>query len=101
MMSLERAGSKLQLLIDRIRTATTVNAGWFDAVKVDEDALESPLRFRPRHAGWRPTEIATLLNRAEDAVQSQAFEAGAAAQLTAVIERLNNTFSQRQDAITG
>src|SRR5690349_4200306 len=37
---LDRAMSKLQTLIDRIRTATYGYAGLFDAAKVDEQALD-------------------------------------------------------------
>ena len=40
MMVLERAAIKLQLLVDRIRTASYGYAGLFDAIKVDEDVLD-------------------------------------------------------------
>jgi hypothetical protein len=100
MMSLERAGSKLQLLIDRLRSASYGYAGWFDAIKVDEEALDRLYDF-DRAMLDGVDEIAALLDRAEDAAQSPEYSAGAAAELTAAIERLNNTFSQRQDAIIG
>src|SRR5512135_459240 len=40
LMTLERAGIKLQLLIDRLRNASYGYAGLFDAVKIDEAALD-------------------------------------------------------------
>ena len=46
MMLLERAVSRLQLLVDRIRTASYGYAGLFDAIKVDDDALGVALRFQ-------------------------------------------------------
>lgn len=42
---LEKAVTKLQTFIDRLRTATYGYAGWFDAVKVDDAALNQLYAF--------------------------------------------------------
>jgi len=97
LVPLDRALMRLQLLIDRVKTASYGYAGLFDAVKVREAELESLYNFD-----------ATLLESV-DKVKAQ-IDAVAAAKkdndvieaanaLLALLEEINSTFSKRQDVI--
>ncbi len=67
---LERAVMKLQLLIDRIRTASYGYAGLFDAVKVKEDELDALYDFDNRMLD-SVAEIATGVDKVTSAISSQ------------------------------
>ena len=99
-MVLERASMKLQLLIDRIRTASYGYAGLFDAVRVDEDALGRLYDFdEAMLAGV--DQVAEILGRLAAAVQGGDGEAAVANELVSALEGLNQQFSRRQEAILG
>ena len=94
---LERASMKLQLLIDRIKTASYGYSGWFDAVKVEEDDLDKLYKFDEDMLASVDTLAGVLAQLAE---KGQAEEPTTEAnQLISTLESLNTTFSQRQDVL--
>ncbi len=96
--ALERAVMRLQLLIDRIKTASYGYAGLFDAVKVDEAALERLYDFdRAMLDGVEG--LASKLDALDEAVGSGESASTASAALLEELRALNDTFSQRQDVI--
>jgi len=95
---LERAVMKLQLLIDRIKTASYGYAGLFDAVKVDEEVLDRLYDFDESMLDGAD-ELATLLSNLQDAAASDALSLADGNQLVGLLEELNNTFSHRQDVV--
>ena len=98
MMLLERAVSRLQLLVDRIRTASYGYAGLFDAIKVDDAALDKLYDFDQSMMDGVTSLGAVLDNVAEAmAAASPVQEAGKA--LMTELERLHRLFSDRQQAI--
>ena len=97
-VTLERAAMKLQLLIDRIKTASYGYAGLFDAIKVDEAALDRLYSFDlAMLEGVK--ELSAVLDKLSEAAEAEATTAAEANDLVAVLERLNTTFSQRHDVI--
>jgi len=95
---LERAVMKLQLLIDRIRTASYGYAGLFDAVKVKEDELDALYDF-DNHMLDSVAEIATAVDKATSAVSAQEAVGVAIAALILEAEQANLTFGHRNEAI--
>lgn len=98
MSTLERGVTKLQLLIDRIKTASYGYAGLFDAIKVDEAALDRLYDFDQAMLEG-VDKIAADLDRLDEAAQAEAATLTEAGQLIVDLEALNNTFSRRQDVI--
>ena len=98
LLALERATTKLQLLIDRLKNASYGYSGLFDAVKVDEAALDKLYEFDRGMVDGAAT-IAAVLDRLSGAVSLQQSASAEARELTAVLEELNATFSRRQDVI--
>lgn len=97
-MVLERAATKLQLLIDRIKTASYGYTGLFDAVKVDEQALDKLYDFDEGLLSG-VDQVAALLSSLDEAAGSESLTVTDANKLVSQLETLNNTFSQRQDVI--
>lgn len=95
---LERAVMKLQLLIDRIRTASYGYAGLFDAVKVKEDELDALYDFDNRMLD-SVAEIATGVDKVTSAISSQEAIGVAIAALILEAEQANLTFGHRNEAI--
>ncbi len=98
MSTLERGVTKLQLLVDRIKTASYGYAGLFDAIKVDEAALDRLYDFDQAMLEG-VDKIAADLDRLDEAAQAEAATLTEAGQLIGDLEALNNTFSRRQDVI--
>ncbi len=97
---LEKASLKLQLLIDRLRTASYGYAGLFDAVKIQEAELDALYGF--------DAALASGADRVAEAVGSVQGLAGKgentsaeAAALLNVLQELNDTFSRRMETIIG
>lgn len=96
-LALERCMMRLQLLIDRLKTATYGYGGWFDAVKVKEKELDALYAFDDAlHAGV--DEIADWVEKLTVATEEQVLLA-VAEDLAAALEDLNDAFSERQDVI--
>jgi len=98
MMLLERAVSRLQLLVDRIRTASYGYSGLFDAIKVDDQALDKLYDFDHSMMDG-VTSLGEILDRiaASSAAGEPIQEAGNA--LATDLERLHRLFSERQQVI--
>ncbi len=97
-LKLERAVTKLQVLIDRIKTASYGYAGLFDAVKVDEDVLDRLYQFDEAMLE-NLDELASRIAQLETAALSGGDTAVSTNELILLLEKLNNTYSQRQDVI--
>lgn len=97
-VTLERASMKLQLLIDRIKTASYGYSGLFDAIKVDEAALDRLYEFDEAMLEG-VSEVSALLTKLSEAADAEAGTGPEANDLIGALERLNTTFSSRQDVI--
>ena len=95
---LDRAAMKLQLLIDRIKTASYGYAGLFDAIKVDEDALDKLYEFDESMLEGAD-RVATLIDKVAEAVEAEEDASADTKALVTAVGGLNRTFSQRQDVI--
>jgi hypothetical protein len=100
LMTLERAGIKLQLLVDRLKNASYGYAGLFDTVKIDEAALDRLYDFDEKMLEG-VGQVASLLDTLEDAIHSEASIGTEASALVAQIQELNDTYSRRQDVVLG
>lgn len=98
MMALERATSKLQLLVDRLRTASYGYAGLFDALKVDEDVLDKLYEFDQGMLGGVDL-LSALLDELTDLVNNGHPTRDAANKLIGELERLHHSFDERQNVI--
>jgi len=98
--ALEQATLKLQLLIDRLRTASYGYGGLFDAIKVEEEQLDALYEFDNALAGGvdRVAELVGKLAVQADQGQSTGTEARA---LVSVLQELNETFNRRSEVLTG
>lgn len=95
---LERAVAKLQLLIDRIKTASYGYAGLFDAVKVKEEELDALYEFDQKLLEVAD-QVASEIDRVTAAITAQEGIGEAIAGLVTVVEEANRTFSHRHEAI--
>ncbi len=96
--ALDRSSSKLQRLIDRIKTASYGYAGLFDAVKVDEAALDKLYDFDQAMLDGAGS-VAALLDQLAEGVAGEADVAAITSQLATELDNLNQTFSQRREVI--
>ncbi len=95
---LERATTKLQLLIDRLKTASYGYSGFFDAVKVNEEALDKLYRFDEQMLDSVDAVSASLDTLAK-ALETQDPIMPLANALVRQLESLNAAFSKRQDVL--
>jgi hypothetical protein len=95
---LERAVSKMQLLIDRIKTASYGYAGLFDAVKVKETQLDALYEFDQQMLEF-VDEIAAGVDAVASAISAREGVGGATDELAEVIDEANQTFGHRHEAI--
>lgn len=95
---LERAVMKLQLLIDRIRTASYGYAGLFDAVKVKEEQLDALYDFDSRMLDF-VDEIAADADRVTSAVAAGEGIGEAIGTLVTTADEANLAFGHREEAI--
>jgi len=95
---LERAVMKLQLLIDRIKTASYGYAGLFDAVKVKEKQLDALYAFDNQMLGF-VDEAAADIDRVTSAISAGEGIGDAISVLVGTVEEANQTFSHREEAI--
>ena len=99
-MTLERASMKLQLLVDRLKTASYGYSGLFDAVKVDEEALDRLYEFDAKMLEG-VDRVSTILDRLEEALNADMPNPAEANELVRELDALNDIYSQRQDVIIG
>jgi hypothetical protein len=95
---LERAAAKLQLLIDRVKTASYGYAGLFDALKVKEEQLDLLYEFDSRMLASVEV-IAADVDRVESAIAAREGVDEAIAELIETAEQANRTFGHRHEAI--
>lgn len=94
----DRAAMKLQLLIDRIKHASMGYSGLFDAIKVDEDALDKLYDFDLAMMDGA-AKISTLIDQLGQGITDEMPIAEPADMLIAELEALNSTFGMRQDVL--
>jgi hypothetical protein len=94
----ERAVSKLQLLIDRVKTASYGYAGLFDAIKVKEAQLDALYEFDNSMLGF-VDEIAADVDQVESAISAREGIGEAISELVETAEQANRTFGHRHEAI--
>lgn len=99
-VTLERGMMKLQLLIDRLKTASYGYAGWFDAVKVEERELDALYVFDSAMAG-SVAQVEGLIDALAEAAAREEETGTAGNELLDAVEEINATFTKRQDAIIG
>ena len=97
LLPLDRALMRVQLLIDRVKTASYGYAGLFDAVKVREVELEALYNFDA--ALLESADRVKALIDAIAAAERDEDVVKAANTLLAALEEINTTFSKRQDVI--
>jgi hypothetical protein len=95
---LESGGMKLQILIDRLKTASYGYAGFFDAIKVKEKQLDALYDFDNALIDDVP-RVADGINKVSEAIAAKEGAAEAIADLVSTIQGVNDTFSKRQDVI--
>ena len=89
---------RLQLLIDRLKTASYGYAGWFDAIKVEEKELDALFAFDSaltENLG----QVTRIIDLLAEAVAKDENPSSLASDLLATLEELNTAFSRRQDVI--
>lgn len=98
MDNVDTAISRLQLLIDRIKTASYGYAGLFDAVRIKEDALDALHRFDVAMAE-RVVDVRISINALRQAVADGGDIGGQVRTLIDLLGELNTLFGKRQDAV--
>jgi hypothetical protein len=95
---LERAVMKLQLLIDRVKTASYGYAGLFDAVKVKEEQLDALYEFDNQMLDVADG-IASHADRVSSAIAAKEGVGAAVSDLVQEVEEANTVFGHREEAI--
>jgi hypothetical protein len=94
----DRGVQKLQLLIDRIRTASYGYAGLFDAVRIGEEQLKALHQFDLALA-TRVVEVESAVKALGAGAADQANLQALTDQLSTLLTELNNLFSKRHEAV--
>jgi hypothetical protein len=89
---------KLQILIDRIRTAAYGYAGLFDAVKVKEKELDALYEFDEAMLDFSQ-QIAAQIDKVTSALSIKEGVGVAIAELVLLVEQASLTFGRRRDVI--
>jgi len=95
---LERAAMKLQLLIDRIKTASYGYAGLFDAIKVKEEQLDALYDFDNQILDF-VDEVAADVDEVTSAVSAGEGAGEAIRALIGTVDEANQAFGHREEAI--
>lgn len=95
---LDRAALKLQLLVDRIKTASYGYAGLFDAVKVKEEQLDALYEFDNQMMDLADG-VATKVDQLASAISAREGIAAAAEEVIEAADEANMAFSHREEAI--
>jgi hypothetical protein len=95
---IDRSIQKLQLLIDRVRTASYGYAGLFDAVRIREEQLKALHSFDVALAG-RVTAVENAVTALAAAAMKNENIETLSAQLNDIMTELNSMFGKRQEAI--
>jgi len=95
---LERVVMKMQLLIDRLKTASYGYAGLFDAVKVKEEELDALYEFDNSLLD-SVSQIATAVDKLTSAAAAQEGVGLSIVDLVQEVEQANQVFGHRHEAI--
>lgn len=95
---LERAVMKLQLLIDRVKTASYGYAGLFDAVKVKEEQLDALYEFDNKMLDF-VDDVASDIDRVASAMSEDEGIGSAISALVGTVADANQAFGHREEAI--
>ena len=94
----ERAVKKIQLLADRVRTATYGYAGFFDVVKVKEDQLDALYNFDNALLN-EVSRISEAIEQVKTSLATKENVAGSIADCVTIAQEANYTFDHREEAI--
>jgi len=94
----DQSVTKLQILIDRIKTASYGYAGLFDAVRIRENELDALNKFDQAMAA-RTVDIQMAIDNLGKAANGTGDIGDAARKLTALLADLNNLYSKRYEAM--
>ena len=94
----DEAIRKLQILVDRVKTASYGYAGLFDAVRIQEEQLDALHKFDVALAG-RIVAVENAVTAVATAVTSKENIQTSIDQVTSVIAELNTMFGKRNEAI--
>lgn len=95
---IDRAALKLQLLVDRIKTASYGYAGLFDAVKVKEEQLDALYEFDNQMLDLAD-DVAAKVDALASAISVREGIAAAIEDLIASADEANVTYGHREEAI--
>ena len=95
---LERAALKLQILIDRIKTASYGYAGLFDAIKVKEEQLDALYAFDSQMLDFVES-VAADIDRLTSAIVDGEGIGDAIRALVRTADEANQAFGHREEAI--
>lgn len=98
MAAIDGAIQKLQILIDRVKTASYGYAGLFDPVNIGEEQLNSLYRFDVALAN-RTVELQTSVAQLQTAVAQNENVDAAIDALSNLVTEFNTLFSKRNDAV--
>jgi hypothetical protein len=96
--NVDQAVQKLQILSDRIKTASYGYAGLFDPVRIREEALDALHRFDQALAN-RTVDVKMAVSALNKAVVEGGDIGAAIRQLTNLLVELNNLYTKRHEAI--
>jgi hypothetical protein len=96
--NVDRAVQKLQILTDRIKTASYGYAGLFDPVKIREEALDALHRFDQALAN-RVVDVKMAISTLRKAVSEGGDIGDATRKLTDLLAELNDLYGKRHEAI--
>ena len=92
------AVQKLQILIDRVKTASYGYAGFFDAVRIKEEQLDALHRFDVALLA-RVVDVQNAVEKLDNAVSANENIGQAVEQLTDLVADLNTLYNRRYEAI--
>ena len=95
---LDRAVTKIQLLIDRIKTASYGYAGLFDAVKVKEEQLDALYQFDSQMLD-SVGSVAADIDRLTSAIVAGEGIGDAIRALVGTVDEANQAFGHREEAV--
>ena len=95
---LESAVKKIQLLADRVRTATYGYAGFFDVIKVKEDQLDALYDFDNALLD-EVAKIAAAIEQVKTSLGTKENVAGSISNCVTIAQEANYTFDHREEVI--
>ena len=97
---LDRASTRLESFIIKIRTASQGYAGFFDAVKVKEKELDALYNFDNALLEGVP-RLEASISQLSSAIVAKEGVPQAISDLVALTGELNDTWAKREDVVTG